>query len=313
MATANRDNVSQPNNAAMQKTTGDSQVPDLNLEFSFGGIYPENSNQNPLALSSSVATIMRPQEPQAAPHRAVSPVRSVQLPRASSLPTEKGLRRVIRPKNVRALRRLETKQKIAQRQMSQQPAALPEVARAPAAPVAAPVAPEAPEAPAAPAAPATPAALAVILPELKECASNCPGALETVLYHYKAEGYLTLSRAANGAQSVETLPSQRNVTVPLMATSATAATTKEDGPSQSTPESPSKGVKLDSGDDMVSLRTTGVGGRQIKGILYARDGEVNILCVCHGLFHSPAQFVKHAGGEEVENPLRHIIVCPSSD
>ncbi|TQD99978.1 hypothetical protein C1H46_014357 [Malus baccata] len=306
MAAANRDNVSQANNAALQKNTGDSQVPDLNLEFSLDRIYPENSNQNPLARSSSVATIMRPQEPQAAPHRAVSPVRSVRLPRASSLPTEKGLRRVIRPKIVRALRRLETKQKIAHRQ---QPAALPEVARAPAAP-------ESPAAPAAPATPAALAALAVILPELKDssvsCASNGRGALETVLYHYKAEGYLTGSRAANGAQSVETLHSQRNVTVPLMATSATATTTKEDGPSQSTPESPSKMVELDSGDDMVSLRTTGVGGRQIKGILYARDGEVNILCVCHGLFHSPAQFVKHAGGEEVENPLRHIIVCPSS-
>ncbi|KAM1081156.1 hypothetical protein EV1_015548 [Malus domestica] len=312
MAAANRDNVSQPKNAAMQKNTGDSQVPDLNLEFSLDRIYPENSNQNPLARSSSVATILRPQEPQAAPHRAVSPIRSVRLPRASSLPTEKGLRWVIRPKNVRALRRLETKQKIAHRQ---QPAALPEVARAPAA-LEAPVAPAAPAPPAAPATPAALAALAVILPELKDssvsCASNGPGALETVLYHYKAEGYLTVSRAANGAQSVETLHSQRNVTVPLMATSATAATTKEDGPSQSTPESPSKMVELDSGDDMVSLRTTGVGGRQIKGILYARDGEVNILCVCHGLFHSPAQFVKHAGGEEVENPLRHIMVCPSS-
>ncbi|KAM1938087.1 hypothetical protein FF1_015725 [Malus domestica] len=299
MAAANRDNVSQPNNAAMQKNTGDSQVPDLNLEFSLDRIYPENSN---LALSSSVATILRPQEPQAAPHRAVSPVRSVRLPRASSLPTEKGLRWVIMPKNVRALRRLETKQKIAHRQQPAAPAA--------------PVAPAAPAPPAAPATPAALAALAVILPELKDssvsCASNGPGALETVLYHYKAEGYLTVSRAANGAQSVETLHSQRNVTVPLMATSATAATTKEDGPSQSTPESPSKMVELDSGDDMVSLRTTGVGGRQIKGILYARDGEVNILCVCHGLFHSPAQFVKHAGGEEVENPLRHIIVCPSS-
>ncbi|KAM0982796.1 hypothetical protein ACFX2A_015957 [Malus domestica] len=299
MAAANRDNVSQPNNAAMQKNTGDSQVPDLNLEFSLDRIYPENSN---LARSSSVATILRPQEPQAAPHRAVSPVRSVRLPRASSLPTEKGLRWVIRPKNVRALRRLETKQKIAHRQQPAAPAA--------------PVAPAAPAPPAAPATPAALAALAVILPELKDssvsCASNGPGALETVLYHYKAEGYLTVSRAANGAQSVETLHSQRNVTVPLMATSATAATTKEDGPSQSTPESPSKMVELDSGEDMVSLRTTGVGGRQIKGILYARDGEVNILCVCHGLFHSPAQFVKHAGGEEVENPLRHIIVCPSS-
>jgi hypothetical protein len=38
---------------------------------------------------------------------------------------------------------------------------------------------------------------------------------------------------------------------------------------------------------------------------------VSIMCVCHGKFHSPAEFVKHAGGGDVSNPLRHIVVNPS--
>ncbi|EEC82402.1 hypothetical protein OsI_26773 [Oryza sativa Indica Group] len=39
--------------------------------------------------------------------------------------------------------------------------------------------------------------------------------------------------------------------------------------------------------------------------------EVRIVCVCHGNFLTPAEFVKHAGGGDVTNPLRHIVVNPS--
>jgi len=54
------------------------------------------------------------------------------------------------------------------------------------------------------------------------------------------------------------------------------------------------------------------GGRKIDGFLYKyRKGEeVRIVCVCHGSFLTPAEFVKHAGGGEVTNPLRHIVVNP---
>jgi hypothetical protein len=53
-------------------------------------------------------------------------------------------------------------------------------------------------------------------------------------------------------------------------------------------------------------------GRQIEGFLYKyrRAEEVRIVCVCHGNFLTPAEFVKHAGGGEVANPLRHIVVNP---
>lgn len=54
-------------------------------------------------------------------------------------------------------------------------------------------------------------------------------------------------------------------------------------------------------------------GNRIEGFLYRyRKGEeVKIVCVCHGLFLSPAEFVKHGGGGDVDNPLRHIVVNPS--
>uniref|UniRef100_A0A0D9VVB8 Ninja-family protein n=2 Tax=Leersia perrieri TaxID=77586 RepID=A0A0D9VVB8_9ORYZ len=64
---------------------------------------------------------------------------------------------------------------------------------------------------------------------------------------------------------------------------------------------------------MVSSKVEGPNGRKIDGFLYKyRKGEdVSIMCVCHGKFHSPAEFVKHAGGGDVSNPLRHIVVNPS--
>ncbi|KAL5987869.1 hypothetical protein ACLOJK_035625 [Asimina triloba] len=63
----------------------------------------------------------------------------------------------------------------------------------------------------------------------------------------------------------------------------------------------------------VSTRGDGPNGRRIEGFLYKyRMGqEVRIVCVCHGSFLSPAEFVRHAGGGDVAHPLRHIVVNPS--
>ncbi|XP_050224844.1 ninja-family protein 2-like isoform X2 [Mercurialis annua] len=66
--------------------------------------------------------------------------------------------------------------------------------------------------------------------------------------------------------------------------------------------------------EMPSVTTTGDGpyGRKIEGFLYKyKQGEVGIVCVCHGRFLSPAEFVRHAGGYDVANPMRRITVCPS--
>ncbi|CAL9078111.1 unnamed protein product [Musa acuminata var. zebrina] len=62
----------------------------------------------------------------------------------------------------------------------------------------------------------------------------------------------------------------------------------------------------------VSATGDGPNGTRIEGFLYKyRKGEdVRIVCVCHGRFFTPAEFVKHAGGGDVAHPLRHIVVNP---
>ena len=63
----------------------------------------------------------------------------------------------------------------------------------------------------------------------------------------------------------------------------------------------------------VSTKGDGPNGKKTEGFLYAykRGGEVKIVCICHGYFLTPAEFVKHAGGGDVENPLRLINVDPN--
>ncbi|KAB5538445.1 hypothetical protein DKX38_015978 [Salix brachista] len=65
-------------------------------------------------------------------------------------------------------------------------------------------------------------------------------------------------------------------------------------------------------EDMPCVFTKGDGpnGRRVDGILYkyGKGEEVRIMCVCHGSFLSPAEFVTHAGGSDVDHPLRHIVI-----
>ncbi|KAL9252842.1 Ninja-family protein AFP3-like protein [Drosera capensis] len=64
----------------------------------------------------------------------------------------------------------------------------------------------------------------------------------------------------------------------------------------------------------VYIKGYGAKGEKVHhGFLYRyRKGEeVRILCVCHGSFFTPAEFIKHAGGGDVEHPLRQIVVNPS--
>ncbi|XP_054809400.1 ninja-family protein AFP2-like isoform X2 [Prosopis cineraria] len=81
---------------------------------------------------------------------------------------------------------------------------------------------------------------------------------------------------------------------------------------------PNRGREIGSNsmEDMPCVFTQGTGpnGKRIEGILYryGRGQEVRIMCVCHGNFLSPAEFVRHAGGGDVAHPLRHIVVNPSS-
>lgn len=64
----------------------------------------------------------------------------------------------------------------------------------------------------------------------------------------------------------------------------------------------------------VFTKGDGPNGRRVDGILYryCKGEEVRIMCVCHGSFHSPAEFVKHAGGTDVAHPLKHIVINPNA-
>ncbi|XP_020572934.1 ninja-family protein AFP3-like [Phalaenopsis equestris] len=71
--------------------------------------------------------------------------------------------------------------------------------------------------------------------------------------------------------------------------------------------------KMMEGMPSVSTRGDGPNGRRIEGFLYRYGkGEVSIVCVCHGSFLTPAEFVKHGGGGDVAHPLRHIVMNSSS-
>ncbi|XP_044494218.1 ninja-family protein AFP1-like isoform X2 [Mangifera indica] len=78
-------------------------------------------------------------------------------------------------------------------------------------------------------------------------------------------------------------------------------------------ESSSSGMKAYEDMPCVFTKGSGPNGRRIDGILYkyGKGEEVRIMCVCHGSFLSPAEFVKHAGGGDVDHPLRHIVINPS--
>ncbi|XP_051149485.1 ninja-family protein AFP2-like [Andrographis paniculata] len=69
-------------------------------------------------------------------------------------------------------------------------------------------------------------------------------------------------------------------------------------------------------EDMPFVFTKGDGpnGRRVEGILYkySKGQEVRIMCICHGTFHSPAEFITHAGGTAVDHPLKHIVVNPNT-
>ncbi|KAL0302318.1 UNVERIFIED_CONTAM: Ninja-family protein AFP2 [Sesamum angustifolium] len=91
-----------------------------------------------------------------------------------------------------------------------------------------------------------------------------------------------------------------------------------DSPSKRPEASRTRGkeVGTNSMEDMPCVFTKGDGpnGKRVDGILYkyGKGEEVRIMCVCHGSFHSPAEFVKHAGGTDVDHPLKHIVVNPNA-
>ncbi|XP_074562221.1 ninja-family protein AFP3-like [Curcuma longa] len=84
-------------------------------------------------------------------------------------------------------------------------------------------------------------------------------------------------------------------------------------PSESGTKEMERKAKVKEKMPFVSTQGEGPNGRRVEGFLYkyGKGEEVRIVCVCHGSFLTPAEFVKHAGGVEVANPLQHIVVNSS--
>ncbi|KAH9602635.1 hypothetical protein KSS87_005120 [Heliosperma pusillum] len=132
------------------------------------------------------------------------------------------------------------------------------------------------------------------------------------------------ARSPASIQSLQDRPSQEVLGSPLTNKgdiSQRGRTGPEAESSSKQPMMVSENKKQEAGsssgiEDMPCVFTIGDGpnGRKVEGILYryGKGEHVRIMCVCHGTFLSPKDFVKHAGGRDVEHPLRHIVVSPSS-
>jgi len=96
---------------------------------------------------------------------------------------------------------------------------------------------------------------------------------------------------------------------------AAAVAMRSQSNKHSPPQNRTKDIVRNLLEDMPCVSTKGDGpnGRRVEGFLYryGKGEEVRIVCVCHGSFLTPSEFVKHAGGGDVANPLKHIVVSPS--
>ncbi|CAL0318191.1 unnamed protein product [Lupinus luteus] len=120
----------------------------------------------------------------------------------------------------------------------------------------------------------------------------------------------SLQELQSGHDAIGSLLTNENIT-------RTSGVAEMENPSERPP--PAQNIRREIGtnslENMPCVFTKGNGpnGRRIEGILYkyGKGEEVTIMCVCHGRFLSPAEFVKHAGGGDVANPHRHIVINPS--
>lgn len=266
------------------------EQPDLNLCLSLGGLYAKPAKEKALARSSSIAG----EEPET--HRGETPFLS--LSRSCSLPTETNNgEEMAKLRDLQSMRRMEAKRRLAGKQRSfrdalgekRSPEKSPE--NLPASEIAAWAAVSA----------AKSAALSRAICKIKGQEFSTTARDNTGLKDAAAAeppAMFSARISANGDQffkPVETKLQQN----PLKKVKAS-----------------SSGEVLDNWRDVVnrmpSVTTTGDGpnGKRINGFLYKyTKGQVSIVCVCHGSFLSPAEFIKHAGGTEVANPMRHINVC----
>ncbi|XP_075660765.1 ninja-family protein AFP3-like [Castanea sativa] len=283
---------------------------DLSLRLSLGGVYTENFKEKPITRSASSDTGVIAKKISAGESNSSLPGIFLSLTRSCSLPVDNEQGQV-KFNEYQAKKRMEAQKRLVEKQRRNR--ASPEEEKTPA---------EAPL-PQSPASEMTSWAVA--------SAAKSP-ALCRAIVKIKTEGYVSGKRkleaheglegvtAEKGATSSQSLPNPKDnepADIPGAITDGKSIklgeTKLENQPKKI---KVSNGRFQDNGMDvmkqMPSVTTTGDGpnGKRIEGFLYRyTKGQVSIVCVCHGSFLSPAEFVKHAGGKDVENPMKHINVC----
>ncbi|KAK9034478.1 hypothetical protein V6N11_050642 [Hibiscus sabdariffa] len=286
------------NGHVFKQTQDSNPEPDLNLRLSLGG---NDTKQNPFTRSSSLAgELVGLKGNFVELAKNTTPESYLSLPRSCSLPAEVDhkSKRAMSVKESRMMKRAEAKKRAEEKLRNAVKGTDKERLVMP------PPRSPATEFPAwAVASAAKNPALVRAIAKIKEC--------------------LTIRRSqGQGASSSSNLMKSR---LRMASDAATTGKFIRLEPEETESKNPTKRAKLyNSGiqDDGMALMkimpsvTTigdGPGGRKIKGILYKYTKEqVIIVCVCHAKFLSPEEFVKHAGGKDVANPMKHISVSSTS-
>ncbi|XWS51233.1 hypothetical protein CRYUN_Cryun12cG0159000 [Craigia yunnanensis] len=280
---------------------------DLNLRLSLGGIYSGNSKEKPLTRSSSISGVVTLKKNSSDQFEKSLPRSFLSLARSCSLPVEvERSKRPVNVKELRIMRRVEAKKRVVEKQRNAKKTSDKEklVMEGP---------PSSPTK-----IPAWAAASAAKSPALNR-------AIDKIKEGFRKLEGLEVSGTLKGPSD------SKSSSEPIKAEPVITSETTSNGksvklnPDETRSENPTKKAKLsngciqDGGTDVIkkmpSVTTTGDGpnGRKIEGFLYKyMKGQVSIVCVCHGNFLSPEEFVKHAGGKNVTNPMKHINVCSTS-
>ncbi|GAV64393.1 DUF1675 domain-containing protein [Cephalotus follicularis] len=281
------------------------EQPDLNLKLSLGGVYNEiNTKYKPLTISSPIIGLMTVDEQS---DGAPLPSSLLSLSRCSSLPVEKQQeQKKVTVEELQAIKRMEKDKKMPMEEQRSDKGTN-----------------EKENFPLPDGLPSSPSKVASWAAASAAKSRAFCRAMERI----KADNQL--HKARKEAAAVKGSSSSKSLSEPKGSMPVVNSRMRENGkpvkPAKTKPEDPSKKAKVSNGimqwngmdliKQMPCVTTTGDGpdGCRVEGFLYRyMKGQVSIVCVCHGSFLSPAEFVKHAGGKDAANPMKHINVCPAS-
>ncbi|XP_057459829.1 ninja-family protein AFP3-like [Actinidia eriantha] len=278
----------------------DSEPLDLNLGLSLGGFYSQIPKENPLIRTSSLNIDLSLAE-----NNEVGGGGFLSLARSASLPTkaEQEMRKI---KEIQALKRMEAKRRLLEKQRHSRGGAYDQEEKLSNLPFEK----------------LTSNACSSTNPGFQGRENSAAAKVPTLSQPaiVDSTNYRSAEKPENGKQIISPPISHPNSTIPFLI----RANGKPVEIAETVHERLSKKVKvlgnhtttpMEMWKQMPSVTTIGDGpnGKRIEGLLYRyRKGQVSIVCICHGNFLSPAEFVKHAGGTDVANPMKHINVLATT-